>query len=256
MSKRTCTITGCVKPHRAKGLCATHYGQQNPNKYRKVTVPCDYCGKDTEKDAGRSNRYANLYCSLQCRDWHKHGYSKLPADHPAIWYGTTCRWVAPRPAPAVRTCAWCPASFIPQQAHQAHCTQRCSRKAGKARRRAHQASSPGQYTWTQVIKLHLIANKLCSYCDQETSEPEPDHVIPISRGGRNGIENILPCCALCNADKGDMTPEEWKANRARRNKPTVRTSFDTSDSRFIHLMLGDATGASHRLSQEAHLTCG
>ena len=71
MTKRTCEVVGCDKPHRARGLCNTHYGQQNPNKYRTVTVECSWCGAECVKESGRSNRYANLYCSVECRSAHR-----------------------------------------------------------------------------------------------------------------------------------------------------------------------------------------
>lgn len=260
MIKRTCSLPDCNKAHRARGLCATHYNQQHmPNRHPKKLVPCAFCGTEVLKGTG-GGRIHGAVCSDQCRQWLSTPYSVLPKDHWARWYGKTCEWKPPAPkAPTFirepRQCAWCPESFMQAMPHQEYCSKRCGNKASKMRRRACVADSPGMYTWAQVIGLHLKAGKLCSYCDQLTAEPEPDHVIPISRGGRNGIENILPCCSLCNADKGDMTPEEWAANRARRDKRPVRTGFNPSDPRFKHLKLGAPNRESYRLAQEAHLTC-
>jgi 5-methylcytosine-specific restriction endonuclease McrA len=39
--------------------------------------------------------------------------------------------------------------------------------------------------------------------------PSRDHRIPRSRGGRNVLENIDVICRRCNADKGNMTREEF-----------------------------------------------
>jgi 5-methylcytosine-specific restriction endonuclease McrA len=43
-----------------------------------------------------------------------------------------------------------------------------------------------------------------------------DHKIPVSRHGTNAIENLVPACFSCNAEKGTMTDEEfvlWRATR-------------------------------------------
>jgi hypothetical protein len=34
-----CTVDGCEKPHRARGLCVTHYGQQLPDRHRSKGDP-------------------------------------------------------------------------------------------------------------------------------------------------------------------------------------------------------------------------
>jgi 5-methylcytosine-specific restriction endonuclease McrA len=49
----------------------------------------------------------------------------------------------------------------------------------------------------------------CWYCgipfEQSRHGPEIDHVIPLARGGDNHIDNLVPCCYLCNAKKGART---------------------------------------------------
>jgi 5-methylcytosine-specific restriction endonuclease McrA len=37
-----------------------------------------------------------------------------------------------------------------------------------------------------------------------------DHVVPISRGGPDILENVVPACKSCNSRKADRTPEEWQ----------------------------------------------
>lgn len=38
-----------------------------------------------------------------------------------------------------------------------------------------------------------------------------DRVIPLSRGGSNFIENIVPACGSCNSRKGTRTADEFIA---------------------------------------------
>jgi hypothetical protein len=66
VTNRTCSTPGCTKPLRARGMCVTHYNQQQPDRHRKVEVTCGYCGSTTAKHA--SSRYTERFCSLICRD--------------------------------------------------------------------------------------------------------------------------------------------------------------------------------------------
>lgn len=47
----------------------------------------------------------------------------------------------------------------------------------------------------------------CRYCITGPAETV-DHVIPKSRGGSNGLLNLVGCCDGCNQKKGDSTPKE------------------------------------------------
>jgi 5-methylcytosine-specific restriction endonuclease McrA len=52
----------------------------------------------------------------------------------------------------------------------------------------------------------------CAYCGDEGSRHNKlgvDHIIPMSRGGKDAMENLVSCCSLCNREKNDRTPEEW-----------------------------------------------
>lgn len=51
-------------------------------------------------------------------------------------------------------------------------------------------------------------NKKCVYC-QEGSYEELDHIIPIVKGGKHTIENIVPSCFSCNRSKGAKILGEW-----------------------------------------------
>ena len=46
----------------------------------------------------------------------------------------------------------------------------------------------------------------CQYCGHERSSLTVDHVVPRSKGGGSGWENIVTCCAPCNRRKGDRLP--------------------------------------------------
>lgn len=257
MTKRTCTTLGCNRAHRARGLCASHYNQEHaPNRHAKKMVACAWCDTEVLKSSGGGRKYGQV-CSNECRAMLTAPYSKLPADHWARWFGKTSTWAQPpakvvRPAFVSGICDECGSHFIEANhgSPSLRCSRRCARRVSKRARKARENSSPGSFRWVEVIRIWIAAGKQCSYCDAVmTEQPDPDHVTPISRGGRNDLGNILPCCRLCNADKGDLTLAEWAAERIRLGKPPRRYSLPYEDSRFQHLTIGAATGSAWRHGQ-------
>jgi 5-methylcytosine-specific restriction endonuclease McrA len=85
--------------------------------------------------------------------------------------------------------------------------QRIQNKLDNHRRRAGGRFSVRQ--WNK--KLEEFDHK-CAYCGEPPAEGktlEVEHMIPISRGGAHDESNIVPACRKCNAQKGEMTLEEW-----------------------------------------------
>jgi 5-methylcytosine-specific restriction endonuclease McrA len=68
----------------------------------------------------------------------------------------------------------------------------------------------------------------CQYCGREQGNLTVDHVIPRSKGGGSGWDNIVACCAPCNRRKGDRLPSQ--ANMVPRETPTAPGS-----TIFIHV---------------------
>lgn len=248
MADRTCTKPGCSKPHRAKGLCSTCYNRANP---RLVEVACAACGKVTSKEPG--TKYANRFCSLMCRDMHRLGLRgedptatnwipllcRVPLTHPSR-ASLHCKVPAMHPSrraqPVERDCGWCGSRFITSKAAHIYCTRECKTRHMKVRRRGQECGSPTAYTWTEVITVFLRFDSCCAYCEQRIEQPEPDHVIPLSRGGSNGIGNILPSCSSCNSDKRQLLLHEWNADRARRGLSPRVTEWADDDHRVGHLL--------------------
>jgi 5-methylcytosine-specific restriction endonuclease McrA len=223
---RTCATPGCTKPHRARGLCSTHYNQANA---KPVTMACAVCGTAVVKDQQYSRR---VVCSYACRTWLQNaGACDVPASHPSRSSRVpdtdpsrtpiTCDVPASHPSRAPRriwvagNCVDCATPFIRTgwDYRSRYCSPRCLKRTQKRVRRAHQHGATGTFTWDAFAKLTRRLGNRCAYCgtDNQGRPLEPDHVMPLSRGGHNGLANILPSCRDCNSRKSDSLPTDWEA---------------------------------------------
>lgn len=83
----------------------------------------------------------------------------------------------------------------------------------------------GHHTDADWWRLVRQQQRRCHYCGIEANvyndrhDPthlEKDHRVPVSRGGSNGIENVVVSCHGCNMEKGTMTETEYLAWKAKR----------------------------------------
>ena len=51
---------------------------------------------------------------------------------------------------------------------------------------------------------------VCTYCGAD-KQLEGDHILPLSRGGSNALNNLTTACRACNLSKGPKTAKEWRA---------------------------------------------
>jgi 5-methylcytosine-specific restriction endonuclease McrA len=92
-----------------------------------------------------------------------------------------------------------------------HCAECWSRRQAARLRRG--IDAPHAYTPTQWRRLVNRHAGRCAYCGIK-GPLSADHVIPISRGGRGTIGNILPACRPCNSSKSNSLLVEWRARCA------------------------------------------
>ena len=60
-----------------------------------------------------------------------------------------------------------------------------------------------------IIFLRERDGNVCPGCNTEMSDPTLDHIIPLTRGGDNLIDNLRLFCRSCNSQKGSLTWEEF-----------------------------------------------
>ena len=157
--------------------------------------------------------------------------------------GKSARRIARRIHPVQKSCALCRAMFVPKRKMSTRfCSPVCGTKANRlshpdrqrdqlrtwrqanperARmhtnaRRALILNAPGSYTDVEWRALVEFWSGTCSYCGMSSHQLEPDHRVPLVRGGSNDIENIIPACRSCNAGKNTRTEQEYRTLRVAR----------------------------------------
>lgn len=233
MVQRTCTLPECTKPHRARGLCSTHYNQQHASpeqRHRKQTVQCTWCKTDCAKYVGQERKYGGLFCSLGCRDlWRKAtGNNPVPSAEAiaAAILGKQTRRAkaraklkrAVRGTRADRTwtagrCERCGAAFV-ALSHGSElarfCTERCARRSNAARRRARERNAVVErYSRIAIFerdgwRCHICRRKVIrTAVVPHPLAPTIDHLLPLASGGSDTAANVATAHFLCNSTKGD-----------------------------------------------------
>lgn len=83
-------------------------------------------------------------------------------------------------------------------------------------------SSPRLYNvdvklWYSILKIIFERdNYTCAYCGSVGGKLEGDHIIPVSKGGTNELDNLTTSCRKCNRQKKNKTVSEfftWRENK-------------------------------------------
>lgn len=77
-------------------------------------------------------------------------------------------------------------------------------------RRATIKFSEIRHTFEDIQKQYQSQKGLCWWCSCFVGNIyHVDHIVPLSRGGSNGPENIVIACPTCNVRKNSKLPFEW-----------------------------------------------
>lgn len=82
-----------------------------------------------------------------------------------------------------------------------------SRRSRNHNRRVRLANTESFTVLRKEIR-RLYRNK-CFNCGSAENQ-SIDHVVPLARGGRHSIGNLITLCTNCNSSKGSKTLSEWK----------------------------------------------
>lgn len=164
-----------------------------------------------------SKKAGSLYCSPDCGDGRD---GLIKAQRRAE--------IAALPE---RMCVICGEHFQPRRVEAVTCSRPCGRRRDvelnssnwNHKRRARLNASPDSVgvsprDWARELRRMAGA---CFYCGDVSPKLTMDHVVPVSRGGRHALGNVVPACRRCNASKHDDTVMEWRRRLSRRKKPAA-----------------------------------
>ena len=80
-------------------------------------------------------------------------------------------------------------------------TSQASQSQQSRKRRAARHASPGSLTAGEFAALCDSYGNRCLACGDTEAALEADHVVPLTRGGSDDIDNIQPMCGSCNRKK-------------------------------------------------------
>jgi len=66
----------------------------------------------------------------------------------------------------------------------------------------------------------------CAYCGARDESMQRDCVLPISRGGRYTMDNIVPACRSCNASKCNHEVTGWMRRRGLDERRFLRRDIE------------------------------
>lgn len=74
-------------------------------------------------------------------------------------------------------------------------------------------SAGGKITWPKRVMAVLLRDEFtCNYCGEIGLNMTADHVIPLSRGGGDEMNNLVCACAMCNRVKSNKTGDEFRSS--------------------------------------------
>lgn len=140
-------------------------------------MKCSYCKKKINLKINNSKRYKRRFCNME--HYHKFRSELRPIQEHEKWDGGVSQ----------------------TEAHRRWKKKNPERMAFlKACRYAREKGAKGSHTFDQWKLLKIKFRHKCAICFQYKPLTK-DHVIPLSKGGSDNIENIQPLCRNCNSKK-------------------------------------------------------
>jgi 5-methylcytosine-specific restriction endonuclease McrA len=91
------------------------------------------------------------------------------------------------------------------------------------------SKNQGVFIFTEK-DIRKLSRATCAYCGA-SGKMSIDHVMPVSKGGRNSIGNLLPACRTCNSEKHAKLLIVWRLQRIREGRPVIFETIKLSEDK-------------------------
>mgnify|MGYP003617968897 CR=1 FL=1 len=146
-----------------------------------IKFKCDNCGKENEEKQSHYKKKKRHFCNMDC--YSKFRKEKLPLTEQHAYKGVRKEGES-------------------KQVYYRNYVKKHPDIIShlKARRYAREKKSKGKHSLFEWNALKEVYENKCAYCRSEEKLTK-DHIIPLSKGGTDFIENIQPLCKSCNSKK-------------------------------------------------------
>lgn len=153
---------------------------------KKIEFKCDFCAKICYDKPSHYNKKKHHFCSHKCYSQYRKKCYTI-SDHNAY--------------KGIRQ-----EGESKQIYHKRYCENHPDIIAHlKARRYAREKGAGGKHSLKEWEDLKQSYGNCCAACGKNTKLTK-DHIIPLSKGGSDYIENIQPLCRNCNSKKHNKLP--------------------------------------------------
>jgi len=205
--------------------CSVKCGAKVRAKRSVIGCVCDYCGKDYIVNKHDAKKYADKFCSKSCSKsyyWSLNNGHHKTIDNIEHKYCAKCnQWLIlskfgrdnstwDNRIPSCKECK----KIYTKEYHKTIQSQ-IQRRAAKKRRNVLKKEA-GCLT-IKMIKfvynknIHDYGELSCVYCLNNVEQDwHLDHIIPLSKGGLNTLNNLTIACPQCNRRKAAKSEEEFR----------------------------------------------
>ena len=173
-------VKGFQKGHKHSDETKLKIGKALSNQ---VSFICEYCGKTSSDRPSHFAKKKRHFCSTEC--YSKFRRELLPFEEQNAYKGVRQKGESK------------------QIYHRNYCKNNPENISHlKARRYAREKNAEGSHTLQQWKDLKVKYDNKCAICGQQKPLTK-DHIMPLSKGGTDYIENIQPLCRNCNSKKNN-----------------------------------------------------